>query len=212
MGRRSTTCSAMASAEVAAGDGALRTAMTGPRVLIRKSSTSEPSVSMAWARTPGRCRHHVGGGEVWQVVGCNFAIEALASGDVENQATSWYSWMRPPRTVQTLGTDGADPPFSVCVGLGCPRRHTERFDPAGGEHGVERRGELGIAVPDQEPEPVGVFIQVHEQVPGGSWPPPPCRTWTAKCPGRSARATTSKPPTTRNFSTCSEPPTRRRAP
>ena len=45
-------CSAIAMEAVAAGDGALRTEVTGPTRLIRKSSTSAPSESTAWARTP----------------------------------------------------------------------------------------------------------------------------------------------------------------
>src|SRR5262249_44389858 len=53
---RSTTCSAMARDGVAAGEGAWRTAVTGPRELMRKSSTSEPSRSTACARTPAGAR------------------------------------------------------------------------------------------------------------------------------------------------------------
>ena len=45
-------CSAMARDDVAAGEGALRTATTAPLRLIRKSSTRLPSVSSAWARMP----------------------------------------------------------------------------------------------------------------------------------------------------------------
>ncbi len=45
-------CSAMAIDAVAAGDGALRTDVTGPTRLIRKSSTSAPLGSTACARTP----------------------------------------------------------------------------------------------------------------------------------------------------------------
>jgi 2-polyprenyl-6-methoxyphenol hydroxylase-like FAD-dependent oxidoreductase len=52
----STTCSAMARLEVAAGDGALRTAVTGPRRWMRKSSTRLPSRSSACARTPAPAR------------------------------------------------------------------------------------------------------------------------------------------------------------
>ena len=37
---------------------------------------------------------------------------------------------------------------------------------APGEHGVERGGELAVPVADQEPEPVGVLAEVHEQVAG----------------------------------------------
>ena len=47
-----TICSAMARDAVAAGDGALRMAVTGPIRWMRKSSTSAPSGSTAWARTP----------------------------------------------------------------------------------------------------------------------------------------------------------------
>ena len=49
----------MARHEVAAGEGALRTQATRPFTPRRKSSTSEPSRSMAWALTPagaGRTR------------------------------------------------------------------------------------------------------------------------------------------------------------
>ena len=35
-----------------------------------------------------------------------------------------------------------------------------------GEHGVERRGELGIPVPDQELEAISLALEVHQQVTG----------------------------------------------
>ena len=49
-------CSAIASDDVAPGDGAFRTVVTGPTRPIRKSSTSDPSGSRACARTPARAR------------------------------------------------------------------------------------------------------------------------------------------------------------
>jgi hypothetical protein len=49
---RSSSSSAIASAEVAAGEGALRTQMTRPELARRKSSTSRPSAATACARTP----------------------------------------------------------------------------------------------------------------------------------------------------------------
>ena len=49
---RSSSSSAIASDEVAAGLGALRTQVTRPDVASRKSSTSRPSAPTAWARTP----------------------------------------------------------------------------------------------------------------------------------------------------------------
>ena len=38
--------------------------------------------------------------------------------------------------------------------------------PTAGEHGVERRGELGIPVPDQELEAISLALEVHQQVTG----------------------------------------------
>ena len=35
-----------------------------------------------------------------------------------------------------------------------------------GEHGVERRGELSVPVPDQELKALGPIVKVHQQVPG----------------------------------------------
>ena len=35
-----------------------------------------------------------------------------------------------------------------------------------GEHGVEGGGELGVAVPDEEPEVAASVVEVHEQVAG----------------------------------------------
>ena len=49
------------------------------------------------------------------------------------------------------------------------RRPDRRLDDphAGrGEHRVERRGELGVPVPDQELEALGVIVEVHQQVTG----------------------------------------------
>jgi hypothetical protein len=39
-----------------------------------------------------------------------------------------------------------------------------------GEHGVERGGELAVAVADQEPESVGSVTEIHEQVAGPEAP------------------------------------------
>jgi hypothetical protein len=36
----------------------------------------------------------------------------------------------------------------------------------GGEHGVKRGGELGVAVADQVPESLRPVVQVHQQVAG----------------------------------------------
>jgi hypothetical protein len=42
---------------------------------------------------------------------------------------------------------------------------SSHLDPGARQHRVERLGELPGTVPDQEPEPVGLLPQVHQQVP-----------------------------------------------
>jgi hypothetical protein len=39
------------------------------------------------------------------------------------------------------------------------------LDAGRGEDGVERGGELDIPIADQEPQPVGVLVEVHQQIP-----------------------------------------------
>ena len=66
--------------------------------------------------------------------------------------------------VQTLGPDGSYPPFGVRVRFRRPRRDFDRLDASRGEHRIEGSAELGVAVADEKPELVGVFVEVHEQV------------------------------------------------
>ncbi len=54
--------------------------------------------------------------------------------------------------VGALAADGAHEPLDVAVRPRCPRRNLHHLDAIGGEHRVERTGELAIAVADQEPE------------------------------------------------------------
>ena len=69
------------------------------------------------------------------------------------------------RPAQAFGTRGADPAFGV--GFRRPRRGLERLYAGRGEHRVERRGELAVAIPDGQPEPVGALVEIHQQIPGG---------------------------------------------
>ena len=48
----------------------------------------------------------------------------------------------------------------------CPDRGADDADIGTGEDRVERGGELAVPVADQEPEPVGAFAKVHQQVAG----------------------------------------------
>ena len=51
-------------------------------------------------------------------------------------------------TVGSLGSDAAYKSLGVAVRSGCAGRCFHGVDAFAGEHGVERRGELGVAVPD----------------------------------------------------------------
>jgi hypothetical protein len=52
--------------------------------------------------------------------------------------------------VEEFPAQGADDPLADCVRSGRLRRTGQDPDAPGGEHGVERAGELARAVPDQE--------------------------------------------------------------
>jgi hypothetical protein len=66
--------------------------------------------------------------------------------------------------VEAFGPDGAYPPLGVAVCAGRPRRNLDGLDTGRGEHRVEGGGELGVPVADEEPQPVGLLIKVHQQI------------------------------------------------
>ena len=45
-------------------------------------------------------------------------------------------------------------------------RGADDADVGTGEHVVEGGGELAVSVADQEPEPVGAVVEIHQQVAG----------------------------------------------
>jgi hypothetical protein len=67
-------------------------------------------------------------------------------------------------TVEEFTADAADKAFCDSVGPRCPHWCPDDADGDGGEHRVERGGELGIAIPDEEPDAAAVSIEIHEQV------------------------------------------------
>src|SRR6266536_3092463 len=69
--------------------------------------------------------------------------------------------------VQALGPDGAYPALRVGVGFRRPRWGLERLDTGCGEHRAERRGELAVAIPNEQPEPIRALVEAHQQIPGG---------------------------------------------
>jgi hypothetical protein len=54
--------------------------------------------------------------------------------------------------VEELASDAADEAFGDGVGPRCQHRCLDDADVDGGEHGVDGGGELGVAVPDEEPD------------------------------------------------------------
>ncbi len=67
--------------------------------------------------------------------------------------------------VQDLPPQGADDPLADRVRSGRLRRAGQDPDALGGEHGVERAGELACAVPDQELDGGRAPSEVHQDVP-----------------------------------------------
>ena len=68
--------------------------------------------------------------------------------------------------VEEFAADGADEAFGDGVGPRRPHRRLDDLDAAAGEDGVERGGELGVAIPDEEPVPPAGVVEVHGQVTG----------------------------------------------
>src|SRR4051812_22478421 len=68
--------------------------------------------------------------------------------------------------VEAFAPDRAHPAFGMRVRA---RRLWWCLDDGnadGAEHRVEDVGELGIAVAQQEPEPVDAMVEIHQQIPG----------------------------------------------
>jgi hypothetical protein len=68
--------------------------------------------------------------------------------------------------VEELAADGAPEPFGDRVGPRRPHRRLDDPDIDRGEHRVERGGELGVPIADEEPEAAAGVVEVHEQVAG----------------------------------------------
>jgi hypothetical protein len=66
--------------------------------------------------------------------------------------------------VEEFASDGADEAFGNGVGPGRPHGRPDDLDAVAGEDGVEGRGELGIAIADEELEPPASLVEVHGQV------------------------------------------------
>jgi hypothetical protein len=62
--------------------------------------------------------------------------------------------------IQHLTADGTHPPLRVGIRLWCPHRRGQHLDRLGGKDPVERGGELGIPIANQEPEPADAVVEV----------------------------------------------------
>lgn len=69
--------------------------------------------------------------------------------------------------VGALLANGPNESFGVTVCLRGLRRDSDHVDAFGGDNGVERGGELGVSVADEEAERGDPFAQVPQQVTGG---------------------------------------------
>jgi len=68
--------------------------------------------------------------------------------------------------VEEFAANAADEAFGDGVGPRSPYRRLDDLGVGHGEHGVEGRGELGVAIADQKPELAPGVVEVHEQVAG----------------------------------------------
>src|SRR5262245_53059069 len=79
--------------------------------------------------------------------------------------------------VEALAADAADPALDVRVGVRRPNRRADAPDAFAGEDGIERGGELAVAVVDKEAHLAAALVEVDQQVarllqhPSGVWVP-----------------------------------------
>jgi hypothetical protein len=66
--------------------------------------------------------------------------------------------------VEEFAANGADEAFGDRVGPRCLNRRLDHVDADRGEDGVEGGGELGVAIPDEEPEAAAGVVEIHDEV------------------------------------------------
>lgn len=109
-----------------------------------------------------RCR-----AQWWRKVQGAMRPDGVVVLDVDAQDPLQVAGAGDEEPVEALGADGADPALGVRVRPRRPGRGLQDADAGVGEHGVERGGELGVSVPDQVAELVGVVAEVEQEVAGG---------------------------------------------
>jgi hypothetical protein len=68
--------------------------------------------------------------------------------------------------IGALASYGAYPPLGIAVRPWRPRRSLDHFDALVGEDLIEGAGELGVTIPDEEPEHPDPVPKVHDEVAG----------------------------------------------
>ena len=95
---------------------------------------------------------------MWPMV----VVEGLICG----QAPAEVGEVPDEGAVQEFGPDRAVPAFLNRVHDWSGDCCSDGLDIGGGEYGIERRGELRIAVPEEELEPVGLVFEIHQCIAG----------------------------------------------
>jgi hypothetical protein len=104
-----------------------------------------------------------------EVVGWRVLIQALVRAVVIEMAhvtvknNAGVSFVVDQQPVGALGADAADEPFRIAVRLRHTGRDLDHGDAFGAEDGVERGGELGVPIADQEAEGADLITEVHQQ-------------------------------------------------
>lgn len=88
---------------------------------------------------------------------------AVVMGGVLGQHGGEVSLVDDQEAVGALAAHGRDPALGVRVRLG---RGADDLDAGGGEYGVERGAELRVPITDQVSQPVGLVVEVQEQISG----------------------------------------------
>jgi hypothetical protein len=133
------------------------------RLRVFVDQTVEDRVSLdAHDRLAWRCSGRVG----WLLSQSLMWAMIIVVLGVFGQDRGQVSLAEDEHSVGALAAYGAHPAFGMGVRAGCLRWGADDLHAGGGEDCVERGGELRVSVADQESEPVGVFVECHQQISG----------------------------------------------
>ncbi len=102
----------------------------------------------------------------WCELECSVGLAVGVVGCVAVQHRPQVALVDDEQSVSDFASDGPDEPLGVGVGSRASWWDLHDLNAGGGEDRVERGGELTGPVADEEPEAVGLAVEVHEQVAG----------------------------------------------